>query len=212
MVCTYKLFTDERVRRNQTGERAPILCTALIFTCTGIQCFIPPVVVHKSNHHTKYLHHNIPIDWIVYNSPSIYMDYDGCHKFMAHFPSMCCSSPLNSQVLFYDGHGRNIDDREFDILHRQHIQYFTLNSGDYVHYQPNNNDPNTKFNILYGNARMNCMEHHGNLKFTPSCMNSVLVETWEAFKISSTTITQKDFKNTHLLPLYPHDIRKNHQA
>ena len=151
MVCTYKLFTDERVRRNQTGERAPILCTALIFTCTGIQCFIPPVVVHKSNHHTKYLHHNIPIDWIVYNSPSIYMDYDGCHKFTAHFASMCCSSPLNSQVLFYGGHDSHFDNRALYILFRHNVHSFIIKAGYYMHDQPNNDGPNTKLNNSYGN-------------------------------------------------------------
>ena len=64
---------------------------------------------------------------------------------------------------------------------------------------------------MYGNARMNWMRHHGTLKFITSHMNSVLIEIREAFKISSKTITQKFFKKTHLLLLYPLDIGTNHQ-
>ena len=61
------------------------------------------------------------------------------------------------------------------------------------------------------NARMNCMRHHGTLKFITSHMNSVLIEIREDFKLSSMTITQKFFKKTHLLPLHPLDIGTNHQ-
>ena len=66
-------------------------------------------------------------------------------------------------------------------------------------------------NNVYGNTRMNWMRHHVNLRFTPAHMNSFLVETLEAFKLSSMTITQKYFKNTHILPLYPPYIYTNHQ-
>ena len=58
-----------------------------------------------------------------------------------------------------------------------------LKAGDSVHDQPNDNGPNMKLNNFYGNARMNWMRHHGTLKFTSAHMNSVLVETWEAFKL-----------------------------
>ena len=81
-----------------------------------------------------------------------------------------------------------------------------------MHDQPSNNSPNINIKNLYGNARMNWMRHHGTLNFSLPHMNYVLVETWKHFKISSETITQKYSKNTHLLPLSPLDIGKNHQA
>ena len=109
---------------------------------------------------------------------------------------MCCYYPLNPQVLFYDGHGSHFDDRALDILRRNNIQSFILKVGDSVHDQPHNNVPNMKFKNLYNNVRMNWIKHHGTLKFTPTHINSVLVETWEAFKLSSTTITHKYFKKT----------------
>ena len=67
--------------------------------------------------------------------------------------------------------------------------------------QPNDNGPNLKFNNLYCNVRMNWTIHHGTLNFTPPHINYVLVETWEAFKLSSITITHKYFNKTHILPL-----------
>ena len=169
------------------------------------------MVVHQSTHYNQYLHYNIPSDWVVHNSPSGYMYCYGWHKSMSHFSSMCCSSPLKPQVLFYDGHGRHFDDRALNILCRHQIHYYVLSEVDSVHDQSNNNAPNIKLDNFYGNARMNWMRHHVTLKFTPPHMNSVFVETWKAFKLSSTTITQKYFNRTPP-PLSSLDKVTNHQA
>ena len=203
MVCTYNFFTGDRLWRTQNSERAPLWCTLLIFTCVDLKCFIPPVVVHQITHYTQCFHYTIPSDWVIHNSQSGYMDRVGWHKSMSHFPSMCCSSPLNTQVLFYDGHDIHFDDRALDILRRHNIRSFILNKGDYVHDQPNNNGPNMKLNNFYDNAKMNWMRHHGTLKFTPAHMNYVPVETWEAFKLSYVTITQEYFRMTHISPPLP---------
>ena len=42
---------------------------------------------------------------------------------------------------------------------------------------------------FHGNKIMNWTRKHGTLKFTPPHMNYVLVETREAFKLSSAKIT-----------------------
>ena len=139
------------------------------------------------------------------------MDRDGWHKSMSHFTSMCCSSPLKPQVLLCDGHGRNFYDRALDILHIQNIQSLILKSDDYVNDQPNNNGPNTKLKNLYVNSIMTWMRHHGTLKFTPDHMNSVLIDTWKNFKISSATITQNSFKKTHITPRSPSYIGTYHR-
>ena len=175
MVCTYKLFTGDRLWSNKTGEISSLWCTSLIFTRSYGQCFIPPVVVHQSTHYTQDLHYNIPSDWIVQNSPSGYMDRYGWHKSMSHFASMCFSSPLNTQVLFYDGYDSRFDDRALNILHKHNIQYFILKTGDSVHDHPNDNGPNIKLNNLYGDSRMNWMRHHETFNFSPPHMNSVFV-------------------------------------
>ena len=88
------------------------------------------------------------------------MDRDGWHKYMSHFSSMCCSSPLNPQVLFYDVHDSHFDDRVLDIICRHNIQYFKLKAGYSMHDQPNDKVPNVKLKNLYGNAIMNWMRHH----------------------------------------------------
>ena len=72
--------------------------------------------------------------------------------------------------------------------------------------------PIMKLINFYGNARINWMSHHVTLRFTLPHINSVLFESWEDLKLSYTTITQKYFKKTHLLPLYPPDICTNNWA
>ena len=74
-----------------------------------------------------------------------------------------------------------------------------------MHDQKNYNCPNMKLDNFHGIARMNWTRQHGTLKFTPDHMNYFLVEMWEAFKLSSTTITYKAFKKTPP-PLSPHEI------
>ena len=140
------------------------------------------------NHYTQDIHYNIPSDRSVHNSPPQYMDRDGWHKSMEPFLSMSCYSPLNHQVLFYDDHDSHFDDRELKILWRYHIQYFILKSGYSVHNQQNNISQNLRLNTLYGNARTNWNRNHGTIKFTPPHMNSVVVEAWKYFKLSSATI------------------------
>ena len=79
---------------------------------------------------------------------------------------MCCSSPLNPQVLLYDAHDRHFDDRELDIIRKHNKQSFILKAGVSVHDHPNNKDPNMKLKNVYGNTRTNWMRQHGTLKFT----------------------------------------------
>ena len=56
------------------------------------------------------------------------------------------------------------------------------------------------------------MRHHETLEFTPAHINYILVETWEAFKLSSKTITQKYFNKTHLLLLSSQNIDTKNQS
>ena len=75
------------------------------------QCFIPLVLMHQSNHYTQVLHYNIPSDWVSHNLLSVYIDSYGCHKSIAHFCSIHCSSTINTQVIFYEGHVSHFYDR-----------------------------------------------------------------------------------------------------
>ena len=126
---------------------------------------------------------------------------NGWHKSMAYLPFICCSSPLNPQVLLYDGHASHFCYRELNIFWSHHIQYFILKSGDYVHDHTNDNSPNFELKNVFGNTIINFLRNHRTLKFSPSHMNDVLVETWEYLKLSSATIAQEYLNKTHLIPL-----------
>ena len=62
--------------------------------------FTPPVLVHQIMYYTLDIHYNIRSSWVVHNSPSGYMYCNGYIKSISHLSSMCCSYPLNYQVLF----------------------------------------------------------------------------------------------------------------
>ena len=74
---------------------------------------------------------------------------DGWHKPMSHFPSNCCSSTLNPQVILYDGHDSHFYDRDLDIL-RKHTTSSRSYSRkfDSLNDQPNDNGPNMKLKII----------------------------------------------------------------
>ena len=93
IVCTYKLFTGNRMWRLQTYERS-LLCFTVIFTHTGGKYSTLLVMVHQSTHYTRYLHFNIPSDWVVHNYFLGCMDHNEWIKSVAHFTSMCFSSSL----------------------------------------------------------------------------------------------------------------------
>ena len=155
MVCNYKFFTGGRIWRNQTGEREPFWCTALIFTKYDGQCFMSPVIVRQESKYTQYLHYNITKDWVVHNTPSGHIYRDGWIKAMMHFKTVYGVNKIRPQVLFYDDHASHYDGKTIHIICSHHIKPFVLEAGDLVNDQPNNNGPNLNLNGIYGQTRMN---------------------------------------------------------
>ena len=102
------------------------------------------------------------------------MYHDGWIKYMAHLVSMCFSSVLNTQVLFYDARNSHFDYSSFNILWSNHIHSFILESGYSVRNHSNHKVPNLNLNNLHVYSRINWMRKHGNLKFIPDHMNDVL--------------------------------------
>ena len=137
--------------------------------------FYPPVLVCQSKKYTQDTNYNIPVHWLVHYSLSGYMDHDRWIKSMSHLSSICCSSPLNTQLILYDGRDVHFDDRSLNILRSHHIKDFILKVGEYLHDQPNNNGPNLNLNNIYNNSRMKWTRKNGTLKFTPAHMNAILV-------------------------------------
>ena len=56
------------------------------------------------------------------------------------------------------------------------------------------------------------MLKYGTARFQPHHMNSVLIETWEAFMLSDGNIIMDSFAKCHLLPLSPPNMITNTQV
>ena len=111
VVCTYKYFQRERMWKGQTGERTPFWCTLLVFTRADGKCFMPPVIFHQAKEYYQDTHRNIPLDWTVHHTSSGYIDRYGWLNIMAQLSNICGSSPLNKQILFFNGHDSYFDNR-----------------------------------------------------------------------------------------------------
>lgn len=109
IVCTFKWCNLVKVWKSQEGERVPFWVSLLFFTRADGQCFIPPTVVHQGLELTSDFLHGIPLNWIMHQTPSGYMDKDGWLKTIINFHFLAGSSPGNPQFLFFDGYDSHWD-------------------------------------------------------------------------------------------------------
>ena len=108
---------------------------------------------------------NIPLDWTVHHTPSGYMDRDGWLKAMNQFFNICVASPVNNQILFFNGHDSHFDDRTLTQIQNKNIQPFILKAGDSINNQPNDNGPNSKLKALYNILKAKWMLKYGTTRF-----------------------------------------------
>ena len=97
---------------------------------------MPPVIIQQAKEYSEDLHHNIPLDWTVHHTSYGYMDRDGWLKAMTQFSNICGASPVNNQILFFDGHDSHFDDRSLTQMQSKNIQPFILKAGDSINDQP----------------------------------------------------------------------------
>ena len=97
---------------------------------------------------------------------------------MTQFSNIYGASPVNNQILFFNGHYSQFYYRALTQMQNQNIQPFVLKAGDSINDQPNDNGPNSKLKCLYKILKAKCMLNYGTTRFFPHHMNSVLVETW----------------------------------
>ena len=121
-------------------------------------------------------------------------------KSMTQFSNVCGASPVNNRILLFYGHGSHFNDGTLRQIVYKNIQPFVLKSGDSINDQPNDNVPNDKLKYLYNVANIAWMLKYGTIKFSPHHMNSILVEAWDSFKISSGNIIRDSFAKTKLPP------------
>ena len=177
----------------QTGKRAPFWCTLLVFTQSDGQCFMPPVFFLQSKEYSQDLHNNIPLEWTFHHTPSGYMDRDVWLKSMIQLSSICGASPVNNQILFFDGHNSHFCDRALTQMQIKNIQPFILKEGYSINGQPNDNGPDSKMKSLYNISKAKWMLKYITMRFQPHHMNSVLVEAWEIFTVSYGNIISDSF-------------------
>ena len=131
---------------------------------------------------------------------------------MTQFSNVCGASTVNNQILFFDGHNSHFNDGTLRKSMFKNIQPFILKYGNSINDQPNDNVPNAKLKSLYTVAKSVWIPKYGTTKFSPHHMNSVLVEAWDAFKMSASNIIRDSFAKTKILPLRPPNLTTNTQA
>ena len=130
---------------------------------------------------------------------------------MTQLSNICGASPVNNQILFFDGHDSHFGNRALTQMQSKNIQLLILKLGDSINNQPNDNGPNSTLKALYNVSKDKWMLKYGTTRFQPHHMNSVLVEEWDAFKVSSGNIIVDRFSKTHLLSLSPPNMITNIQ-
>ena len=71
-------------------------------------------------------------------------------KEIMHFNKVCGGNKINTQLLFYDGHGSNFYDRAIHILRSNHTKPSILKAVDSGNDQPNDNGPILNLKEIYG--------------------------------------------------------------
>ena len=104
------------------------------------------------------------------------MDRDGWLKSMTQLSNICGASPVNNQILLFDGHDSNFDNRSVTQIQSKNFQPFILKAGESINDQPNDNTPNSKLKSLYNITKAEWMLKYGTTRFQPHHMSSVLVE------------------------------------
>ena len=203
IVCTYKWCKNEKVWRTQDGEKAPFWVTFLFFTRADGQCFVPCTVVHQASHTTLAHASNLPSNWVLHTTPSGYMDRDGWFKTVKKFTEYVHASEGEPLFLFFDGHDSHWDPDALDLLHKNNIESFFLQSQISQNDQPNDNGPNACFKACYNETKEELHEMFGTETFNVPHMNMVLRKSWERFTVRSPTVIKNAFRKTKLCPLLP---------
>ena len=85
----------------------------------------------------------------------------------------------------------------------RNIPPFVLTSGDSLNDQHNDNGKIEKLKSLYIVDKATWMLNYGKTKFLHHHMNSVLIGSWDTFKVSYGNIIREIFEKTNLPPLSP---------
>ena len=119
---------------------------------------------------------------------------------MTQFSNICGTSPVNNQILSFDGHKIHFDDCALTQMQRKNTKPFILKSGDSINGDTNENRLNSKLKALYNVLKAKWVLKHSTTRFQHYHMNSVFFELWESFTVSAGNIIRYIFAKTHLPP------------
>ena len=94
----------------------------------------------------------------------------------------------------------------------QNTQLYLQKAGNSNNDQTNDHVPNEKLKSLYNEVKASWMLKYGTTKFLLHHMNYILVEAWDAFKISDRKIIRYRFVKKKILPLISQNLTTNNQA
>ena len=121
------------------------------------------------------------------------MDRDGWLKSMTQFSNVCGDSPVKNHILFFDEHNSHFNDVSLIQIMCKNNEPFVIKSGDSINNQHNDNGLNPKLRSLYNVSKSAWMLKFRKTNFSPRHMKSVLVEAWDAFKMSYGNISRDIF-------------------
>ena len=104
---------------------------------------------------------------------------------MTQFSNICGASPVNNQILFFDGNDSNFGNNSLTQIQSKNFQPFILKVGDSINDQPNDNTPNLTLKSPYNITKAEWVLKYGTKRIQPHHMSYVLVEAWDALKVSS---------------------------
>ena len=108
--------------------------------------------------------------------------------------------PCQKSNNWFDNNDRHFDDHEIIHMDHQNSQPFTLKLGESVNNQTNDNGPNEKLKSHYNELKSVWILKYGTTKFLPQNTNSILVEAWDACKVSSGRVIRDRYVKTKLTP------------
>ena len=72
---------------------------------------MPTIIVHQEKEYSQDLNFNIPLEWIVHNTPYIYVDRIVWPKSMNQLSTVFSASIFDNQIIFFDGHDSHFYER-----------------------------------------------------------------------------------------------------
>ena len=124
---------------------------------------------------------------------------------MTQLSNVCGAFPVYNKILLFDGHESRFGDGALRQIMCKNIQPIVLKSGKLAQWY----GPNAKVKSLYNVSKSAWMLKYGTKTFSPHHINFILVEAWDAFKMSYGNIIGDRFSKINLLLLSPPNLTKN---